>query len=323
MLRTKNLITDAKEVPSNWVFNKYLDVGELLTGQDVMIKSIFNPKDKRPSMSLYVTYGREYKFYDHSTGIRGSKIDLVMHKLGLTYGQAVEKIVDEYNMHMLNDDMPVQEFKAHSRYGVVDFNRRKWTVNDKAYWTLYEIGSRELEMFGVFPISDYSLSNEKNTLKIEGRMIYGYFTGSGELYKIYQPRALERRFMKVKSYIQGYDQLKFESNLLIITKALKDIICVNNLGLGECIAPDSENTMIKDHEMNELKKRYKEIIVIFDNDDPGIAAMQKYQEKYGLKYIVSPLEKDISDSIKKHGGEKTKEVFNGLITDKIVEDIMK
>jgi hypothetical protein len=302
-----------------------LKIGEPLTGQDVMIKSVFNPKDKRPSMSIYVLNGREYKLNDHSTGKKGSKVDLVMTLTGLSYGETVEKLIDEYNLHLLNNDMPVQEFVARSRYGVADYNRRKWTVNDRDYWTAYGIGSKELELFGVYPISSYSLSNEKNTLTIEGKMIYGYFSQSGVMYKIYQPRALERRFMKVGNHLQGIDQLKFEANLLIITKSLKDVICCYNLWrpMSEAIAVDSENTMLKPAFVDDLKMRFSEIIVILDNDEPGINAMIRYQELHGLKYIISPLEKDISDSIKVHGIAKTKQVFDSLITDKILEDIIK
>ena len=312
MIRTKNLITDIKDVPSQWVFNNYLNVGEVLTGQDVMIKSAFNPKDTRPSMSLYVTRSREYKFYDHSTGKKGSKIDIVMDLFGINFPTAVEKILGDYNKFLNTSNTGVPEVKEHSRYKVIDCQRRKWTVLDRDYWTGYHISSKDLLLYNVFPLSEYTLSNGNHTFKVEGNMIYGYFTASGLLYKIYQPRSKDRRFMKLHGHTQGVDQLEFKSDTVIITKALKDVICFHVMGM-EAVAADSENTLFSEGFINQLKNDYKHIIVIMDNDDAGVNAMKRYEEVYGLPYIILPLEKDPSDSIKVHGIELVQETLQKLI----------
>lgn len=312
MIRTKNLITDITDVPSQWVFNNYLDIGEILTGQDVMIKSVFNPKDKRPSMSIYVTRGREYKFYDHSTGTKGSKIDIIMHLFGVSFPVAVDKILQDYNKFLEKNANGVPEVKEHARYRVTEYNRRKWTVLDRDYWTAYHISSKDLLLYNVYPLSSYTLSNGTHTFQVEGNMIYGYFTANGILYKIYQPRSRDRRFMKMHSYMQGVDQLEFKQNTVIITKALKDVICFHVMGM-EAVASDSENTILPESFIQELKKSYKNIIVIMDNDEPGIAAMKKYNESYGLPYIILPLEKDPSDSIKVHGIDLVQETLQKLI----------
>lgn len=312
MLRTKNLITDIREVPSQWVFNNYLDVGELLTGQDVMIKSVFNPKDKRPSMSIYVTRAREYKFYDHSTGTKGSKIDIVMILFGINFPSAVDKILEDYNKFLSTNKNGVPEVKEHAKYRISEYNRRKWTVLDRDYWTAYHISSKDLLLYNVYPLSSYTLSNGNHTFKVEGSMIYGYFTNSGLLYKIYQPRSKDRRFMKLHGYTQGIDQLEFKQDTVIITKALKDVICFHVMGI-EAIAADSENTIFSESFINQLRKDYKHIIVIMDNDDAGVSAMKKYNEMYGLPYIILPLEKDASDSIKVHGIEVVQQTLETLI----------
>ena len=313
MLRTKNLITDIRDVPSQWVFNNYLNIGELLTGQDVMIKSVFNPKDKRPSMSIYVTRGREYKFYDHSTGNKGSKIDIVMHVLGLSFPSAVERILEDYNQFLKKNEEGVPEVKEHNRYRITDYQRRKWTVLDRVYWTAYHISSNDLVLYNVYPLSSYTLSNGLNNFTVERSMIYGYFTASGLLYKVYQPRSATNRFMKLHTYTQGMDQLLFKQDTVIITKALKDVICFHVMGM-EAIAADSENTLFSEQFIDFLRDRYKYIIVIMDNDEPGIKAMKKYQEVYGLPYIILPLEKDPSDSIKVHGIELVKDTLEKLIS---------
>lgn len=313
MIRTKNIITDIRDVPSQWVFNHYLQVGEVLTGQDVMIKSVFNPKDKRPSMSIYVTRSREYKFYDHSTGNKGSKIDIVMLIYSISFPLAVEKILEDYNEFLKHNKEPIAGVKEHNRYRISDYSRRKWTVLDRDYWTAYHISSKDLLLYNVYPLSEYTLSNGNHQFKVEGSMIYGYFTSTGLLYKIYQPRSRDRRFMKMHSYLQGLDQLTYSQDTLIITKALKDVICFHVMGM-EAVAPDSENTLISEEFITQFKAHYKHIVVIMDNDDPGISAMQKYHEAYNLPYIIVPLEKDPSDSIKAHGIELVKNTLEKLIS---------
>jgi DNA primase len=108
---------------------------------------------------------------------------------------------------------------------------------------------------------------------------------------------------------------------LVITSSLKDVMAFNKLGFNnvECIAPDSENTIIKETSIEKLKDKYKSICVMFDNDEAGINSMKKYQERYGLSYIVLNMEKDVSDSIKKHGLQKVKEELFPLLKKAIHE----
>ena len=40
---------------------------------------------------------------------------------------------------------------------------------------------------------------------------------------------------------------------------------------------------------------------MFDNDEPGIKAMIKYEKLHGTKQVLLQMEKDLSDSVKKHG----------------------
>ena len=63
--------------------------------------------------------------------------------------------------------------------------------------------------------------------------------------------------------------------------------------------------------MQEYIKDYKKVIILFDYDDPGIKAMEKYQELYPqVATCILPMSKDPADSIKDFG---PKEVFYRLI----------
>jgi DNA primase len=82
------------------------------------------------------------------------------------------------------------------------------------------------------------------------------------------------------------------------------------LGIGnvECIAPDSENSIIAENLMKKYIQKYAKIILIFDNDQAGIDAAKTYKKRYGFDYIVLPFEKDISDTVKARGVQETRNI---------------
>lgn len=312
MIKIKNLATDITEVPSVWVFNHYLKELRVLTGQNEMIKSIFNHKDTNPSMSIYVKNGG-YRWHDFSMGFGGSKIDLIMKIFNLEFSDACYKITSDYNQYILGgNSTPVSEFREQVKYKITGWERRKWTVLDRSYWVPFEIGSNHLEKFMVFPLSSYILQKENKRLEISGKMIYGFFTLAGELYKVYQPLSGERKFMKVQNHIQGMEQLEWKGELLIISKSLKDIICLHRMDF-EAISPDSENSSLPLKIINQLKEKYKRIITLFDNDSCGLRSKIKYETEYNIPGIILPLEKDPSDNIKEHGSELVKKELIKLI----------
>src|ERR1035437_10020106 len=172
MLSTKLLISSIADVRDEWIFETYAKLGEKLAGQDVKIKSLFNPKDKIPSMVIYFKEGR-YKFNDFSTGTGGSSIDLVMKLNSITYGEACRKIMEDYNEYTLgNGAYLLGQFKVHSRYKITDWCKRDWNTQDKEYWLQYHIGSSMLETYKVYPLNFYKMEkeedNEKKELNISG-----------------------------------------------------------------------------------------------------------------------------------------------------------
>lgn len=324
MIKTKVLITQLTDVPITWVFEHYLNLTEKLIGQNLMLLSPFNSKDKRPSFGIYVSNtNNTYMYRDFSTGKSGDNVSLIKTMFNLsTRGEAAHKIIEDYNKWLLvnNEDLSLREFKIQKRYKVTSFVKRGWTTVDQKYWTKYYIGSKLLEKYNVYPLESYEMSKEKDgeidILNITGRnCIYGYFRTDGTLYKIYQPHLTDYKFIKVKEYIQGIDQLTYQKKYLVITSSLKDLMVFDKLGYpeAESIAPDSENTLIPEHVINSFKIKYKGICTLFDNDQAGIKAMETYKDKYGIKGALLPLSKDLSDSGKDHGILKVKEVLTPIL----------
>jgi len=310
MISTKTIISDVVDVPREWIFEFYLKLDEKLTGQDVKINSAFNPRDKTPSMCIYVDGRSNYRYKDFSSGKGGDALDLVKDLFNLaTRGTASFKVVQDYNQY-LKDNGYSQNYtiKSQGRYQVSDYEMRHWTNFDQKFWTSFNISSNELEKYNVVPLDHYVLSREDKSLTIKGRYIYGYFREDGLLYKIYQPKSKDNKFLKVRDYIQGSEQLKYDKSYLIIVSSLKDLLALNMLNIGgvEAIAPDSENTMIPDSFMQNVLKKYKKVFVLFDNDDAGKQSAERYSSKYNLPVINFTLSKDVADALKEHGIEKTR-----------------
>lgn len=318
MLSTKNKVFNIKNVPSYWVFQYYIKLDQTLSGQNVKIRSIWNTTDSVPSMCIYVdTKRQEYMFKDFSTGKFGDKITFVMEYLNIPYANAVKKILADYNQYIKTNGKIKLGFKPVEPWKVGYVNTRGWNNFDGKYWLQYKIGSSILNKYNVVPLEYYNLEKtigkNKKEISIQNNYIYGYYTKENSLYKIYQPKNKRNKFLKVTDYIQGFDQLEFNKPSLIICSSLKDVMSLMSFNYNiEAIAPDSENTIIKPYIIESLKKRYKHVITMLDNDEPGKKAMARYKELFNINGFAVELSKDFSDSVKDHGKKKVHEHFKIL-----------
>lgn len=316
MIRTRQLVSDLNEVPETWIFEYYLNLSEKLTGQDIKMTSIFNSKDKEPSMFIYFK-NNVYKFKDFSSGLQGDGMNLVKEMFGIKFGEAALKVIGDYNNYLLDHKQyDVSQFKVRNKFKVQSYVNREWTSSDQNYWSKYKIGSKILDHYNVKPIKSFVLEKDKDDyFEITGLRMYGYYRNNGELYKIYQPLS-DKRFFKVQDYIQGVDQLTYDKKYLVICSSMKDLLAFHKLGFtnAECIAPDSENTMIPKHVILKLKESYDAVCTLFDNDEAGIKAMLKYKEKYNVPFAHLKLEKDVSDCIESHGLNTTREHLYPILT---------
>ena len=320
MLSTKTVV-ELTDIPDTWIFQHYLSIGEPMDGREIKIKSAFKP-EKTPSMFIYIGDNMRYKFKDFSSGFQGDSIELVERLFTLkSRSAAANKIVKDYQDYLkYNKKVEKPKVKAYEKYKLHEHEIRHWSSFDATYWKQFEISSSTLEKFNVQPLAYYKLSRVEedgsiNIIEFKGNHLYGYFDKNGEVYKIYQPKNLDKKFLLVKDYLQGKDQLTFKTKYLLITSSLKDLMSFHEMGINniESVSPNSENVMISEKSITYLKSKYKKIIVLLDNDEAGERSMTQYKHRYGLSGIKLLLEKDISDSVKVHGREKTKiEIFKEL-----------
>jgi hypothetical protein len=151
--------------------------------------------------------------------------------------------------------------------------------------------------------------------------IYAYkFINNGNIsYKIYFPLRPDKKRKWLFSGgsqddIEGYDQLNHFSDILILTKSLKDVMVYRLLGYN-AISLQGEANKLSSELVNKLYKRFDNIIVNYDNDNEGIKGSVRLNKQYSFKYFFIDEEKDISDYCKKYGLEKTKEMIKNKLND--------
>lgn len=324
MFTTKGFADNKNDVNSAWVFEYYLTLPERLAGQDLKIKSVFNPNERTPSMCIYLCpYKNEYKFKDFSTGKQGSKVDLVQELFDLNYSKALFRIVEDYNKWVMDGGVfDSEEFVPAPKFKLDATITRDWNDQDAEFWLQFNIGASMLAKYLVLPLDYFTMVKDSESgiekIKIQKQGIYGYFDTAGKCYKIYQPHSKKNKFTKVLEHLQGLDQLTNEKDYLVITSSLKDGMCISSFGFNlEFIAPHSENTIIKPHIIHNLKQSYKKILSLFDNDEAGHTAMETYKRVYNIDGIYIKSEKDISDAVKKYGAEAVKPKLFNLIKSSI------
>lgn len=278
--------------------------------------------DKSPTCAFYKNVQGDIIFKDFNGSFSGNFISVVMYKYNCTYYTALRIIANDFGYikhpKLTKNTKPIKisttTFKdcgsANIQIEVKDFG-----ANELEWWNQYGITKETLKKFKVYSCKTVFLNGRIFTHASFSKPIYGYYRGKTdvELWRIYFPYNKEPRFLSNwKSYmLQGSKQLPKEGDLLVITKSMKDVMCLYNLGIT-AIAPNSENLFLTDKQYAKLKTRFKRIVLFYDNDLPGIHNMKKFHKEYNIPCIWIPRKykaKDISDFYKLYGYEKTKELI--------------
>lgn len=274
-------------------------------------------KDKNPSFGIY--YSKRTKqllFKDHGTGECGNVVKFVSLYTGLTnYNDILKDIVKQLN---ITTDTKLDSSKQYipSSETVIGIVRQKFTPTDINYWSQFNISEKTLKKFNVNSIKYYLCNGIVKGIYKEDNPMYAYKVYNN--FKIYRP--LADKYTKWRNNlteydIQGYAQLPSKSDTLIITKSMKDVMCLYEMGIP-AISPSSESTFIPNDILEGLKKRFKRIIILFDRDNAGVKYLRKMSLKTGLEGLLVHKRfkaKDISDAIKANSFEEIKEWLYGEI----------
>lgn len=247
-------------------------------------------EDNNPSAVLFITHDGNIILHDFLLGSYNVWSYAKLMKIGL----------GQYNT---KNNFTITK-KAEK---VINFTVRPWEEYDKYYWSQYYITRKQLDKYNVYPISYSWVDKKLIHTSTPDSPVYVYIINGR--YKIYAPHHGIKWISTCKGTdIQGFDQLPWIGNELIITKALKDVMVYDLFDIPS-IAPQSESQLLPRHIIESLLKRFSRIIVNFDDDEAGERGAIKYLEEYNLNYFWFDEGKDISGYLKINGLEKTKEKY--------------
>lgn len=262
-------------------------------------------KDKNPSFGIfYSKRSGKLLFKDHGNGECGDIIKFVSLITGLTnYREILERIIQDLSITNNTVLKSTKDYTSNAET-VIGIVRQDWTEIDKQYWSQFHISLSTLKKFNVNSIKYYLCNGVVKGIYKDDNPMYAYKVYNK--FKIYRP--LADKFTKWRNNltnydIQGYKQLPETGGLLIITKSLKDVMVLYEMGYT-AISPASETTFIPMNVLELLKTRFKRLLLCFDRDIPGCKSAIKLYNKTKIKPFLVHKKfkaKDISDAVKRNG----------------------
>ena len=285
-------------------------------------------RDKQPTCSFYRNKSGTLIFKDFATGQHLNIFDVVQSIFRCDYFESLRIIANDFGI--------VRDNALHKNPGKINLNPIKikdkeiskiqievqeFTDSELKWWGKYGISKDILKRFNVYSCKHVFLNDQLFAESQQHCPIFGYYGKKYqglELWRCYFPKRTSFRFITnwPSKKIQGYDQLPKKGKLLVITKSMKDSMCLYSCGITAC-APNSENLFIPDKVLEDLKNRFENIVVLYDNDRHGLYNIAKIRKEHPeLTYVFIPKRygsKDISDFYKDHGRRETLNLIKTFI----------
>lgn len=287
--------------------------------------------DTKPSCRIVVSSTGGLYYNDWGNGDYFKAFDYVMYKYSCSLHEVCNIIANDFGLKKVQLNMNPKLLVANDLENekpvfiksktIIKIVKKPFNLTDANYWNSYGISLETLIKFNIFSCSHVFVEKNGNHWVIESTKtnpVYAYeFNG---LYKIYRPlgKKEEKWLTNAGSDIlQGYDQLPEFGDLLIITKSLKDVLCLHEMGYPST-ALQAETNMLSEETYNNLKTRFKRIISLYDNDIAGEVGAKKLLDNYNIISIFIPKKtdcKDISDYVNYNNLNLGKLLIEKLIKD--------
>lgn len=289
---------------------------ERYTGEKVQFDELVcSPlrKDTHPTCGFRYSISGTLYLKDFSGHFWGNCFDVVMYMYNCPFNQALKIIAQDFNIigkvTSLLPEKPQSYYKEKS-YTLIKIRVRKFNQSDVDYWKSYGIPGRILKQYGVFACENVWINEQLyyNYRSDDPAYAYRFNTGS---YKIYHPNRTTYRFLSNSVEIQGYKQLPEKGKFLVITKSMKDVMLLSRFGIP-AIAPPSESYEIARELVEEMRERFRNVVMLYDFDLAGVRTSNKMKYRHGLTTLFLTNgrfgsfnygAKDLTDYYKLHGAE--------------------
>lgn len=284
--------------------------------------------DKNASLSIFLNDNDNVILKDFGSYKAYNLWSFLMEYWNLDYDAVLERIVNDLKdinstLYQLKSKKYKQQIRSKS---ILECKVREWKDYDLQYWESYGISLPWLKFGEVYPISHTFMTkdNKRYTFRAE-KYAYAYVERKDGIVtlKIYQPKSTTRKWSNSgnSSIWDLWCQLPKTGDKLFITSSRKDALCLWENTLIPAISMQGEGYIPKQSVIDELKSRFKNIYIFFDNDfdkeeNHGRQYAQFLSKTFDIPYIEIPNEykaKDPSDFVNKYGREKLKQLVNELI----------
>lgn len=266
--------------------------------------------DKDPSFGIYTLDGNKIYWKDLSKNISGGLWDMLGEYWGVNYKEVLSKVWKDLpnitTTYAKSSKMgKPQSISNYTEETDLQCKVREWKHYDIEYWESYGISLNWLKYADIYPISHkIVIKGDNKFIFVADKYAYAYVERKDNkvTLKIYQPFNKKFKWSNKhdRSVISLWTKIPEYGDKLIICSSMKDALCVwANTGIP-CIAIQGEGYTISDTAISELKKRYKDIYILLDNDEAGILDARKLSQSTGFTNLVLPDygAKDCSDLFK-------------------------
>ena len=283
-------------------------------------KNIKSPlrEEKNPSFGIYYSTNC-LKWKDFGTGESGDVFNLIQSMYRLSFIEALQKINSDLILNLGSSDLRILRTKTKNkkiRSSEISITQQPYTFTDITYWKSFGISLKTLIKYNIKSVKEAWIDNEFYSSYTHTNPIYAFiFCNNIKLYMPFADTKYKWRYDGNKDIIAGYEQLKLKGNIVILTKSLKDVALLDELGY-DAISLQGETVYLEELLVQKLLARYNKIILFYDNDVAGKSASSKIALRYSFKQIFIPdrfNKKDISDYYKRYGKYETKKLLKILL----------
>ena len=269
-------------------------------------------QDRHPSFGLYSPNGTEINYIDFSTRDSGTIFTLLKNMWNLDYPEVFKRICQDFSKFnskatVIKSSKCNVTSQGSSSNIDMKCKVREWKDYDLEYWASYGITLPWLKYANVYPISHKIIVKDgKEFVFGADKYAYAYveFKEGKTTLKIYQPfnkRGFKWANKHDRSVISLWTKVPKTGDKIVVCSSLKDALCLWANTSIPAIAIQGEGYGISDTAINELKRRYKEVYILLDNDEAGLRDGEKLSASTGFINLVLPNingAKDVSDLYK-------------------------
>lgn len=285
--------------------------------------------DRSPSFGLFSPNGSRITWIDFSSGERGGIFDLLGKMWNTNFKETLARIYKDFSKFRgttkiePTGHVPMTPHISTGNNDVImECKVREWRKHDIEYWGSYGISLEWLKYANVHPIS-HKIIIKKGQRYVFGADKYAYayaeFKDGKTTLKIYQPynkQGFKWSNKHDRSVISLWTKIPPTGDRVCICSSLKDALCLwSNTGIP-ALAIQGEGYTISDTAVSELKRRFKNVYILLDNDEAGLKDAKILASKTRFTNIVLPNingAKDVSDLyLSLQDKEKFRKIIIGL-----------